>query len=87
MRRPPDGRHGDDGNVYVRSKAAGERARESLERFLREKLRLEVNRDQRAVARPWERKFLGHSVTWRRQPKLKASKESVQRFKDTLRHK
>jgi RNA-directed DNA polymerase len=78
-------RYADDCNVYVRSKAAGERVMASLERFLREKLRLKVNRDKSAVARPWDRKFLGYSVTTHRQPKLKVSKESVKRFKDKLR--
>ena len=78
-------RYADDCNVYVKSKAAGQRVMESLERFLRERLRLKVNRDKSAVARPWERKFLGYSVTFHRQPKLKVSKESIKRFKDKLR--
>jgi RNA-directed DNA polymerase len=78
-------RYADDCNVYVRSKAAGERVMQSLERFLLVKLRLKVNRDKSAVARPWERKFLGYSVTWHRQPKLKVAKESIKRFKAKLR--
>jgi RNA-directed DNA polymerase len=78
-------RYADDCNVYVKSKAAGERVMASLERFLRDKLRLKVNRAKSAVARPWERKFLGYSVTIHHQPKLKVSKESVKRFKDKLR--
>ena len=78
-------RYADDCNVYVKSKRAGERVMESLERFLREKLRLKVNRDKSTVARPWERKFLGYSVTTHHQPKLKVAKESVKRFKDKLR--
>jgi len=78
-------RYADDCNVYVRSKAAGERAMASLERFLWKKLRLKVNRAKSAVARPWERKFLGYSVTVHHQPKLKVAKESVRRFKMSLR--
>jgi RNA-directed DNA polymerase len=78
-------RYADDCNVYVRSKAAGQRVMASLERFLQDKLRLKVNRDKSAVARPWGRKFLGYSVTSHRQPKLKVSRESVKRFKDKLR--
>ncbi len=77
-------RYADDCNVYVKSKAAGERVMESLERFLGQKLRLKVNRYKSAVARPWERKFLGYSVTTHRQPKLKVAKESIKRFKDKL---
>jgi RNA-directed DNA polymerase len=78
-------RYADDGNVYVRSKAAGERVMASLERFLAKRLRLKINRGKSAVARPWERKFLGYSVTAHRQPKLKIAPQSVQRFKTKLR--
>lgn len=78
-------RYADDCNVYVRSQAAGERVMALLERFLRTRLRLTVNRAKSAVARPWDRKFLGYSVTSHRRPKLKVSKESVKRFQDKLR--
>ena len=78
-------RYADDCNVYVQSKAAGERVLASLARFLQQKLKLTVNRDKSAVARPWHRKFLGYSVTWHRQPRLKVAPESVRRFKATLR--
>jgi len=78
-------RYADDCNVYVRSKAAGERVLDSLERFLSARLRLKVNRAKSAVARPWERKFLGYSVTVHRDPKLKVSPQSVKRLKQKLR--
>jgi RNA-directed DNA polymerase len=78
-------RYADDSNVYVQSKAAGERVMASLERFLERRLRLRINRDKSAVARPWKRKFLGYSVTWHRKPKLKAAPQSVKRLKSKLR--
>jgi RNA-directed DNA polymerase len=78
-------RYADDSNVYVQSKAAGERVMASLERFLEKRLRLRINRDKSAVARPWKRKFLGYSVTWHRKPKLKASPQSMKRLKSKLR--
>ena len=78
-------RYADDCNVYVRSRAAGERVMASLEEFLAERLRLEVNRSKSAVDRPWKRKFLGYTVTWHRQPRLKVSPESVKRLKTNLR--
>jgi len=78
-------RYADDCNVYVRSKAAGERVMASLERFLVERLRLQVNREKSAVARPWGRKFLGYSVTVERKTKLKIAPQSVQRLKTRLR--
>ncbi len=78
-------RYADDCNVYVQSKAAGERVMVSLERFLAKRLRLRVNRAKSAVARPWERKFLGYTVTWHRKAKLRVAPQSVRRFKDKLR--
>lgn len=53
-------RYADDGNVYVRSRRAGERVMEALRR-LYGRLRLRVNAEKSAVARPWNRKFLGYS--------------------------
>ncbi len=78
-------RYADDCNVYVKSKAAGDRVLASLERFLGKVLRLSINRAKSAVDRPWRRKFLGYSVTNHREPKLKVAPESVKRFKDKLR--
>ena len=78
-------RYADDCNVYVRSKAAGERVMVSLERFLSKRLRLKVNREKSAVARPWARQFLGYSVTVDRRPKLKIARQSVKRLKGALR--
>jgi RNA-directed DNA polymerase len=80
-------RYADDCNVYVQSKTAGERVMTSLERFLAKRLRLRINRDKSAVARPWKRKFLGYSVTWHRKPKLKVAPESLKRLKGKLRRK
>jgi RNA-directed DNA polymerase len=78
-------RYADDCNVYVRSKAAGERVLASLERWLAQRLRLRVNRDKSGVARPWTRKFLGYSVTWDRAVRLRVSPAAVQRLKTKLR--
>ena len=78
-------RYADDCNVYVRSRRAGERVLDTLERFLAKRLRLEVNRAKSAVDRPWRRKFLGYSVTAQREAKLRVSPEAVRRLKEKLR--
>ena len=52
-------RYADDGNVYVRSERAGLRVMASLSRFIGRRLRLEINRNKSAVARPEDRHFLG----------------------------
>lgn len=54
-------RYADDCNVYVRSEKAGLRVMAGLTALLHKKLRLKVNESKSAVARPWERKFLGFS--------------------------
>ena len=56
-------RYADDCNIYVRSLRAGERVKESVTRFLTERLKLTVNEAKSAVDRPWKRKFLGFSFT------------------------
>jgi group II intron reverse transcriptase/maturase len=53
-------RYADDCNVYVRSKRAGEDVMETL-KGLYAGLRLRLNEAKSAVARPWDRKFLGYS--------------------------
>jgi RNA-directed DNA polymerase len=53
-------RYADDGNVYVRSRRAGERVMTLLQR-LYGRLRLRINETKSAVARVWGRKFLGFS--------------------------
>lgn len=74
-------RYADDCNIYVKSKASGEQVMESLTRFLAKKLRLTVNKEKSAVDRPWNRKFLGYTMTQHQKPKLKVSPKSIKRAK------
>jgi len=78
-------RYADDCNIYVKSKAAGERVMESLIRFLAKRLRLRVNRDKSAVDRPWKRDFLGYSMTWHYPPRLKVASDSINKAKARIR--
>ena len=78
-------RYADDCNIYVRSRKAGERVMESISRFLEKRLRLKVNREKSAVDRPWKRDFLGYTMTWHRQPRLKVSPDSVKRIRGKIR--
>lgn len=78
-------RYADDCNIYVRSRRAGERVLESLTSYLHERLKLRVNPEKSAVDRPWKRKFLGYSMTFHKEPWLKAAPKSVERLKAKLR--
>jgi group II intron reverse transcriptase/maturase len=53
-------RYADDCNIYVRSRRAGERVLNAL-RAMYARLKLRINEEKSAVARVWERKFLGYS--------------------------
>jgi RNA-directed DNA polymerase len=78
-------RYADDCNVYVRSERAGRRVMEGLKRFLTTKLRLKVNEEKSAVARPWVRKFLGFSFTFDRTPRRRIAPKAIERFKERVR--
>jgi RNA-directed DNA polymerase len=78
-------RYADDCNIYVRTRAAGERVKASVTKFLGKRLRLRVNEEKSAVGRPWERKFLGYTMTWNKEPRLKAAEVSVKRLKARMR--
>jgi len=78
-------RYADDCNVYVQSRRSAERVMASLTRLLEQQLQLKVNRVKSAIGRPWERAFLGYSMTFHHKPRLKVAARSVKRFKAALR--
>jgi len=78
-------RYADDCNIYVRSRRAGQRVFESITEFVEKKLKLKVNREKSAVARPYRRKFLGYSFTWHKQPRIRIPKETVKRLRTHLK--
>jgi len=78
-------RYADDSNVYVRSERAGWRVMASLTAFITQRLKLKVNSEKSAVARPRERKFLGFSFTDEAQPRRRIAPKAVIRFKERVR--
>jgi RNA-directed DNA polymerase len=57
----------------------------SITRFITTKLKLKVNDEKSAVARPWTRKFLGFSFTNGREPKRRIAPKAIGRFKERVR--
>jgi RNA-directed DNA polymerase len=55
--------------------------------YLKDVLRLRVNERKSAVARPWERKFLGYTCTVQRKSRLRIAPESVKRLKQKVRER
>jgi len=78
-------RYADDCNIYVRSERSGKRVMDSVERFLSKKLKLKVNRQKSAVARPQERKFLGFSFTSAKRLKIKLSEKASKAVKHRIK--
>jgi RNA-directed DNA polymerase len=76
-------RYADDCNIYVRSKAAGQRVMTSVTTFVEKRLHLRVNRDKSAVACTSERKFLGYRLLSDGQ--LGVAPKSLARAKDRIR--
>jgi group II intron reverse transcriptase/maturase len=79
-------RYADDCNVYVRSRRAGERVMQAL-LGLYAKLHLQVNHTKSAVARVWERSFLGFGfwVAPGRVIKRRVAPKALSKMKDRLR--
>ena len=78
-------RYVDDANIYVSSERSGQRIMGSVRGFLANRLKLTVNEAKSAVARPWERKFLGYSVTANRASNIRIAKTSIERLKESVR--
>ena len=78
-------RYADDCNIYVRSRRAGERVKQSITSFITRRLKLKVNEQKSAVARPVDRKFLGFSFTGARKPKRRIAAKALTRFKQKVR--
>ena len=78
-------RYADDCNIYVASRRSGERVMVSVTRFIENRLRLRVNREKTAVARPWHRKFLGYSFSWHIKTRIRVAKQSIERLKSNLK--
>jgi RNA-directed DNA polymerase len=78
-------RYADDCNIYVKTKRAGERVKQSITRYLEKKLRLKVNEGKSAVDRPWKRKFLGFSFYKQKAIKVRIATKSLKRLKDKIR--
>ena len=78
-------RYADDCNIYVASRRSGERVMTSITRFVEQRLKLKINRDKSAVARPWHRKFLGYSLSWHFKTRIRVAKRSIERLRGNLK--
>ena len=77
-------RYADDCNIYVRSQRAGQRVMDSIKSFITERLKLRVNEQKSAVARPQERKFLGFSFSEGPEIRRRIAPKAIVRFKERI---
>ncbi|MBW8830999.1 MAG: group II intron reverse transcriptase/maturase [Burkholderiales bacterium] len=77
-------RYADDCNIAVKSERAGQRVMHSVTRWIEDSLRLTVNSRKSAVDRPWNRKFLGFTLS-RRDKNLKVADTAIDKLKDRVR--
>ena len=78
-------RYADDCNIYVRSEKAGRRVMASLTRLIERRLKLQINTQKSAVARPWHRSFLGFTVKDDPAFRRCIADKAVTRFKNRVR--
>ena len=77
-------RYADDFVVFVKSREAGERVMQNLQRYIGDSLRLKVNTRKSAVDRPWKRTFLGFTFS-KRGMKIKVSDKALKKLKATIK--
>ncbi|CAI8978957.1 hypothetical protein EMIT0196MI5_70132 [Pseudomonas sp. IT-196MI5] len=73
-------RYANDANIYVRSRRAGERVMAGVERFLRRRLKLTLNREKNRVAGSGMCDYLGYGMSWHQQPRLRVATMSLGRL-------
>ena len=72
--------------IYVRSKRAGDRVKESITRFISRTLKLTVNETKSSVIQPGYSKYLGFGFTHHKAaPKIRIHSKSLQRFRKRVR--
>jgi RNA-directed DNA polymerase len=76
-------RYADDCNIYVRSRRAAYRVKQTVTRFLETQLKLKVNEAKSAVAKPRQCSFLGFSIG--RNGTILISEKTIKRLKQRVR--
>ena len=76
-------RYADDCNIYVHGRRTGKRVMRTVSRYLKETLKLKVNEQKSAVAKPRVRSFLGFSLG--KGGSIHVSDKAATRFKARVR--
>jgi group II intron reverse transcriptase/maturase len=76
-------RYADDINIYVASESSAQRVYASIVKWIEKHLKLSVNTNKSGTGRPWDRQFLGYSIT--QEGKLSIDEKRLERHKDKVR--
>ena len=76
-------RYADDCNIYVKSEVAGKRVMANITKFLKNRLKLTVNKDKSAVSKVKHRKFLGFRIL--NNADITIALDSIKKIKDKIR--
>ena len=77
-------RYADDVKIFVKSELSAHRVKQSITRFIEDKLLLKVNNDKSRICRGYELNFLGHSIL--RSGSLGLSRRSEERMQQKVKH-
>ena len=72
-------------NLYDHSEQAELRVMASLARFIERRLKLQVNAQKSAVARPWQRSFPGFTLADEAESRRRIADKALAGFKDRVR--
>ena len=79
-------RYADDCVIYVKSKRAGDRVKESITRFVTRQMKLKVNEAKSGVKQPGYTKYLGFGFTiGTTNPRIRIHSKSLKRFRERVR--
>ena len=79
-------RYADDCVIYVKSKRAGDRVKESITRFVSRRMKLKVNEAKSGVNQPGYTKYLGFGFTISKtNPRIRIHSKSLNRFRERVR--
>ena len=79
-------RYADDSGIYVKSKRAGDRVKESVTRFVNRRMKLRVNEAKSGVNQPGYTKYLGFGFTiGTTNPRIRIHSKSLKRFRGRVR--
>ena len=76
-------RYADDCNIYVKSEVAGKRVMTNITKFIKNRLKLTVNKDKSAVSKIKHRKFLGFRIL--NNADITIARDSIKKIKDKIR--